>query len=409
MNWRYIGAVFGLLGSTIVTANVDVDSSLSLRGDVWSGDRELTDMGPLSSESVWGLAKLNTESYGQVVAKGWLRAQTSDVSRHGLVRELYWRDQVGPLDIKLGRQMIAWGRADGLNPTDYLSPRDFTLLVTEDADMRHGNESASVSLDTRTGLWSAFWFPHAASHTIPLEALPGVTYRIEPAPNASQWALRWEGSAENIDGSFSYFNGYDPTPDLLPDGLTAQGLNVLVHNQRAKMIGGDVSWVHNGVIWRAESAWLQTDSEGPLDFLHKKSQLWLVGGGEWSFGEGGTFGIQATVRHVNDFSSPDNLAPGATQEIAWRQAALSGQTARNQGGFTWRLAKRWWNDTFTAETTGVVIWPNRNGIARAKLDYAINDNLKLLVGADQYFGPEHTFFGQLQRNRLIYLQLRYGM
>ncbi|MBI3773021.1 MAG: hypothetical protein HY272_10020 [Gammaproteobacteria bacterium] len=409
MSWKYALTVLGLLGSNIVAANVDIDSSLSLRGDAWNGDRDLNDEGPLSGTSAWGKAKVNSDALGQLVVNGWVRTQSSDVSRHGLVRELYWRNHFGPLDVKLGRQMIAWGRADGLNPTDYLSPRDFTLLVTEDADMRYGNESANVALETRTGLWSVFWFPQAASNTIPLATLPGVAYRIESPPESSQWALKWEGSSENIDGSLSYFNGFDPTPDLLPGGLSAQGLDVVVRNQRAKVIGGDVSWVHEGVIWRAESAWLQTDSEGRLDFSHKKPQLWLVGGPEWSFGEGGTFGIQATVRHVYDFSDPESLASGVTQDVALRQAALSGQTAQNQEGFTWRIAKRWLNDSLTLETTGVAVWPDRNGTARVKLDYAINDDLRILLGTDHYFGPEYTYFGQLQRNRLIYLQLRYGL
>ncbi len=409
MNFKNTLAIIGFILPSIVAAEIDIDTSLSLRGDVWSSDRDLSDDGAISSISTWGRAKINTNTFGQLVGQGWVRALSRDSSSHGRIRELYWRQQAGPVDIKVGRQIIAWGRADGLNPTDYLSPRDFTLLTTQDSDLRHGNEAVNLSFAHSTGVWAAYWFPDAASNTLPLESVPGVIYRKETAPKSSQWALKWEGSGTNIDGSLSYFDGYDPTPDLLLGSTSPQGIEVILRNQRAQVIGADISWVNNGVIWRAESAWLLTNSEGPQDFHHKKPQIWLIGGGEWALDNNLTLGLQATVKHVFDYSDPNELAAGPEQAIVWRQTATSNQTDKDQHGITWRVAKRWLNDTLTAETTGVVVWPNPGGITRVTVDYAINDNLRVLVGAEDYFGPEHSYFGQLQRNGMTYFQLRYGL
>ena len=36
-------------------------------------------------------------------------------------------------------------------------------------------------------------------------------------------------------------------------------------------------------------------------------------------------------------------------------------------------------------------------------------HLKLIAGLDYYYGPEHTFFGQLSDNRTLYVQLQYGL
>ncbi len=40
------------------------------------------------------------------------------------LREAYVNAYVGPLDVRLGEQIIVWGRADGINPTNNLTPQD---------------------------------------------------------------------------------------------------------------------------------------------------------------------------------------------------------------------------------------------------------------------------------------------
>jgi hypothetical protein len=52
--------------------------------------------------------------------------------------------------------------------------------------------------------------------------------------------------------------------------------------------------------------------------------------------------------------------------------------------------------------------PSASGVWRTRIAYAIDDRWHLQAGSDRYFGPEHSFFGQLGKNRLLYVQLRYG-
>ena len=49
------------------------------------------------------------------------------------------------LDVRAGRQIIAWGRADGLNPTDNLTGEDLTLLAPDDDDRRLGTTALRAS------------------------------------------------------------------------------------------------------------------------------------------------------------------------------------------------------------------------------------------------------------------------
>lgn len=391
-------------------AQPSLDTTVSLRADAWSGDRQLNEKGALAAASAWGRANLDLGDAGQMIGQAWLRAATrEDGAPRGRVRELYLRREVGPVSLRVGRQLMAWGRADGLNPTDNLSPRDYTLLVPEDGDQRRGSEAVSTVVHSDPNDFTVVWFPRAASHTLPLPETPGVQFVVTRPPRQPQWALKWEGRADGIDGSVSYFHGFDLMPDFTVGAPSAAGLNVVLRNQRTRVLGADLSVVRNDVVWRAEAAWSRTESAGPQDFQHKKPQLWLVAGGEWPFGEHTTAGLQLTAKRVIDFAAPETAPSEIERAVAARQAATAGQTARQQLGLVWRLAHRWQDDRLRAETSGVLIGPQRSGIARAQLDYALTDRLNLQVGVHLPFGAADTVFGQFARNRLAFVQLRYGL
>lgn len=417
MKKRFFAALAGLcLAGAARADTILLDTSLSLRADAWSGERRLTDRHGVAGASAWGTARLKAGDAGQLVANGWVRGGIQAGGPHARVRELYWRASLGPVDAKVGRQVIAWGRADGLNPTDNLTPRDFTLLVPDDGDARYGNEAVNAAVTTAAGVVSAIWFPRAAHHTIPLAPIAGVRYIGEKRERRSQWAVKWDWTGDGIDGSLSYFKGADPMPTLRARGMSADGVQVLLDHQPVRVLGADVSMVRGTTVWRAEAAWTRTDSDGPLDFNHKKPQLWLVAGAEVDLGDGATLGLQAALQHVEDFARPDAVASPVGRELAWRQMATSAQTASTQGGIVWRVAKRARNDALLAELNGVAFWPDRNGLARARVSYAVNDHVQVHTGLDYYYGQlrgqqrgqQYTFFGQLRANRVAYLQLRYG-
>jgi len=388
-----------------------LDLNASLRADAWSGTRRLDDAGTVARASVWGRARLELGQGGHFVADGWLAAQSGPHvgTSAARVREAYWHGRAGTWDWKLGRQIVVWGRADGLNPTDNLSPRDFTLLVPVDNEQRRGNDGAQVSVDTGAGVLSALWFPRAASHTLPLPAEPLVSYRVEAAPHRPQWALKFDLTGDGIDGSLSWFQGTDPTPDVVLAGVGTAGMQVAVRNQPLQVLGADVSLTRDGVVWRAEAAWMRTASTGPTDFAHKKPRLWLVAGGEFPLGAHATLGLQASLQHVPDFRSPDSLASPFEREVAWRQSALANQTSATQAGIVWRLAGRWLNDTLTAETNGV--WSGSPGTAllRTRLAYAVNDRVQVQAGTDHYVGAAHSVWGQFRKNTLAFVQVRVSL
>ena len=80
------------------------------------------------------------------------RGSTLDLrDRHGYgpesdLLEAYVTAHFGRADLRIGKQIIAWGRADGINPTDNLTPRNFVVLLPLEEDQRFG--TTAIKLDT---------------------------------------------------------------------------------------------------------------------------------------------------------------------------------------------------------------------------------------------------------------------
>lgn len=426
MSNQLVGCLLAVLSAAALAqseaaSDFEFSPRASLRTDAWTGSRALDDERGLAAVALWTDGKLRT-SGGTVVWNGWLRDQTKAAdepyadSRRGRVRELYWRHSFGAVGVRAGRLMPAWGRADGLNPTDNLSARDFTLLAPEDADLRFGHEGAQfdLALPRQMGTLNATWFANASSHRIPLVRSPGVSYAVQPPPHRSQWALQWDISRDGIDGSLSYFNGHDLLPDLELATITATGVQIALRNARTQVWGADLSVQRGAVVWRAEAAYARPHERNADSFAHKRASLWLVGGPEWNSGDW-TVGTQVVWQWVRDFQKPDIVPNPIVRAVAWRQAATANQIAAQQAGFTLRVARRVWNDTLLLETSLLQQWAVRDGdshqaagLWRAKLAYAVNDHCNVQLGHELPFGPERSQLGQLKDNRLAYVQVRFS-
>jgi len=124
------------------------------------------------------------------------------------------------LDIRVGKQRIAWGRADKLNPTDNLNPNDLSDLVhfTDRAPSWAFKGTWYIGRNRLTGVWlpgitpvllpregAGLFLDNAAAFNDELK-LPDQT------PENSMFAFRWDGNVDKWDYSISYFNGYDDIP-----------------------------------------------------------------------------------------------------------------------------------------------------------------------------------------------------
>ena len=82
-----------------------------------------------------------------------------------------WYDYNGGFwSVRVGRQITAWGAADGLQVADVLCPKDETKLFTSDySDSRIGIDAVRLSYNGSILSADAYWIPIFTPSTLPLE------------------------------------------------------------------------------------------------------------------------------------------------------------------------------------------------------------------------------------------------
>ncbi len=123
-------------------------------------------------------------------------------------------------EVKLGKQIHAWGAVDGNNPTDNLNPYDYYYLFKPGAGQKIGTLSFSMKLYINNYQLEGVITPKHAVNRIPYGekdyplAMP-VEPEIEyPAPDELEFGMRVQTTLGEGDIGFSIVNGNDRLPSL---------------------------------------------------------------------------------------------------------------------------------------------------------------------------------------------------
>ena len=359
----------------------------SVRSGYWSSNRLYDDRGNIGTASTWLKLDKRFENGLGVFAEAYggredFRSDGNDIAR---VREAYLDARAGALDFRLGKQIIAWGRTDRLNPTDNLTPRDTRLLAADIDEDRFGSLAAKASwnLDAFTSV-TGVWLPEFRPNRVFL--------RSEVIPTSSRnWALKLDQSGKAIDWSVSYYDGYDLSGDL--------SASYVYRHYRTRVIGFDTATTRGAWRFALESAYTRTeDPDGTLTYV-KNPFVYTVLGIERDFGNNTSGIVQLFNRRVMHYQ-----APSAAEQL---HAILTSQLDRDQNGVSVRIAKKWWNETLETELSGSALLERRGYLIRPRLSYAWSDQIKLLAGYEYFDGSSNTLYGLLKRNRLLFTELRY--
>lgn len=384
-------------------------ATATLRLGVWSSTHELDGAGPLGAGMLWGKVTRRVGRDVSFFAEGWtaLEAPIGDAQARAELREAFVTITSGPLEVRAGRQIIAWGRADGLNPTDVLTGQDLTLLAPDDSDRRMGATAVRASYAMRDVTATVVWLPEYRSHRVPLPAAAGDLDSSTSRWTPRQVALRLEQTGRAVDWSVSAYSGYDLNPDL---GLrrTTELPQLALTTHRIRMIGADAAGNVGSYGLRAEAAYVDTDDSRGVDPFVRNPHLFVVAGGDRTFHEHLNVNLQYLYRFVTRLSR-DVQGDTPFEALAAQQAVLSNQTRRSQHGASLRVSYRWLHDTLEAELAAAGFAGPRGVALRPKISYAVSDRLKLLAGADIYRGEATSIFGLLRANSGGFLEARWSL
>ncbi|HBB92876.1 MAG: hypothetical protein A2X22_05860 [Bacteroidetes bacterium GWF2_49_14] len=206
------------------------------------------------------------------------------------VREAYADLYLGKFDLRAGKQISSWGRADGFNPTDNLTPKNYFVRSSDPDDMRLGN----FMLRGRLKPWSFLiieadvvpWYI-PSNYRFDLVDMPDFVTIESPTHPGYIWdkstvAAKLDLILSAAEGSVSWFSGYDPMPVLRPGALpnppfTDFSLSLYQVPFRQQTLGADFATIILKTGLRGEFAWKKPIvSEEPDPLLPAEEIQWVL-------------------------------------------------------------------------------------------------------------------------------------
>jgi hypothetical protein len=432
-----------------------------VRGDIFGGKISGIQAGELKANygELSLIARTPKETYGDGFAEARIRYGLQGDGQQATVvdlREAYVNLYAGPFSLRLGQQIVVWGRADALNPTSNLTPVDWRVKSPIEDDLRVGNAGARGFLNMGPFRLEGVWMPMYLPTQLPTVSLPTDVYYgtpIYPSRDLRHGteSARLHLQTAAIEMSVSYLYGYA----LLP-GLTLSGVNLtydamtnpngdkpapsLLISRTAydqRVFGFDFSTSLGEVMTvRGEAAYRLpygyqavnvTTGALPGDGHIAFPDLQYVVGIDHTFGTLSVI-LQYMGRYVFDWEkhptpysslTPGSLSmlpPGSERSVtpivnallAKTNQILFSQTAQIQHLGTIRFEWLGAHDTLSISSLCMYNFTTREWVVTPRIGYHVTDAVMAYLGAQIFHGPTDTLFGLIDAQLSAgYVELRY--
>ena len=372
----------------------------------WSKSRNLDDVNDVIHSFCslsWKPKLAASASLGFNARLDWQDPSLSAKIRHQM-REAYLNIEEGAFSLRLGRQVLAWGRADRINPTDSLSPRDFTALVTEDEDQRTGLDAVRFRYALSPDLSFIAVAARFEPNQTPQGSLP--PNRVNAAvPGQTEWAFKLDHSGSGLDGSLSYYEGYERQGRYRFDNRATDGPVFRNDYEKVQTFGADYAAALGPWTWRGEISHSNMRAVCDLCPREERSVARVVVGVDRDFLDTMNVNLQVFVTTRKGYQDPGSM-PAATQAIQSGLNRLNSEYGAQETGVTVRLSDRLLNEKLKWEISAVLDLTGHSSVVRPRLTYALSDHLKITAGIDYFSGGAQSYFGALGKNTLGFLALR---
>ena len=385
----------------------DVEINGYMRGVSYGGLSAVDDDPEL--KSVYGDASLQLRArkgdFGNAYAEVRFREgveYNESVSKTNL-REAYVTAYVGAFDIMVGQQIVVWGRADGMNPTNNLTPYNMLVRSPDEDDRRESNFLMQAHYNAHPFRLEAVWVPTYAPSILPVKAipLPPLIKLEDPVyPDAgldnSAYAARLDVTLPAVGFSVSYFNGYNPLPGIDIKPMTTALPTVMLKAWRASVYGADFSTTIGSFGLRGEAAYRNPHKDyNVLPFVPNPDFQYVVGMDK-SIGDFSVI-AQYIGRYVMDFKelTPRPMLP--SYELEMKNRMISFQLEEITHAVSGRLSQTMLFETLTAELFGMYNITTESYLARPQVSYELTDELSVTAGAELFGGPEETLYGAVDK------------
>ncbi len=302
------------------------------------------------------------------------------------------------LDIKVGRQIVVWGKSDNIRVTDILNPLDNREPgVVDIRDLRL--PVAMSKVDYYLGDWN---LSALVSHELRFHKMPvyGNDFYQAPmaAPHEKEYSVAWDNQeyALAANGIFqgwdlSFYGGY-LYEDQAHQEMTNKG-PTLTHS-RLGMLGSALNIAAGNWLIKAEAAYLD-GLEYSID-VGKKNRLDALLGAEYQGISETVISVEIADRHIMAFDDRLQQAP-----VYERQDDFQ---------YVLRVSRDFYNDTLqlTALFTTYGVTGNGGAFQRFTAVYDWTDDIIVTVGLITYQDGDKALFQDISDNDRLFCELRYA-
>lgn len=329
------------------------------------------------------------------------------------LREAYLDLYSKNLDIRVGKQQVIWGKAEGVFITDVVSPKDLREFLLPDFDeIRTGITAVKLNYFKGTHSIEAVWTPVFTPTQMPEQGsiwAPALPFplkpvwdysvsEIKPSLGNSEVFLRYSmmGSSfdfELIGGNFFYD---DPsmyvTREIDPQTQQLTRLTVRPEYQRVSMGGGSFSLPLGGLVVRGEGAYytgrhFQTNNPMVPGSKVAKDNLHYMAGLDYTFG-----GVRMSAQFIQEYI------------LAYDDAVNNNEF---ENTMTVMARKDFFRERLWLELFSYIGLNKGDALIRPKATFSLSDGFELLLGANFFVGDEGRF-GQYADNDMVYMKLKYN-
>jgi len=329
------------------------------------------------------------------------------------LRQAYLDIFFSSMDIRIGKQQIIWGKADGVFITDVISPKDMREFLLPDFDeIRMGVTALKVDYYLGNNTFEFVFVPAFTPTKLPEQDSiwnPNMDFNIQPifdysqkevaqSLNNSEVFLKFSVLSSAID--FELMGGYmwDDDPTLhafkLIDPLTSQltSLKITPQHHRLGLFGGSFSTTVGSFIIRGESAcycgkYFQTLDPMVLDSVIEKNYIHYLIGADFTLAgiTMSTQFIQQVILNYDDHISRDQF----------------------ENTMTFLAQRDFLRETLFLELFAYIGLNKGDSLVRLKATYKLVDGFEILLGANIFSGREGRF-GQYNDNDMLYMKVKYS-
>lgn len=338
------------------------------------------------------------------------------------LREMYIDLYFDNYDLRIGKQQIVWGKADGLFITDIMNPLDLREFILADfEDIRIGMNSIKAQFYFGNNRLEIIWIPQfvPAKFSAPGEtwafytlideiakSIPDTLIKVynmtEPKKRLknSEFGFRYSTHFQGIDLALSYFHTWDDYPvfrqyyEPTQNPLAPYSVTIKPKYDRLTVLGGTFASTIGPLVIRGEGALYQkrnfyTKNTVDADRVDQKDFLNVMVGAETTPGDAFISGqfIQEVILDYN--------------------AQLVNDKIVNMG--TLFLSQTFLNEIIKPELFIIYNFTHEDYLVQLRVKYYPLDGIEIIMNTDILGGKkENKLFSQFNDNDNFCIKVKYS-